>query len=360
MEKNEISALTALDKLIAKARVHFYKPIQIAEILYRDRVFGDVNLLELETYRNASKRWRDAVCVQLIGRVSTSSARYQDDIFSETAIPPKMLYELGRINRKTKGGVECHIYEAFGQRFNSIRQILSYCNPVAVQDFDLSVLLSLFIEEPGLRRSIDKIYEIVVYALVASILEYSGVLVHIEIPLKAKNILSEFGELSRKIIGIDREVSERTNVALIHRLGVTNASDRGLDIWSNFGVAIQVKHLSLTLEEVQSIVEGIRAEHIVIVCKRIDKEIIYSVLKQMGLEKRLQSIVTEEELVAWYKQALTTKYKPLGHMILQKLYDEIILEFPATSEHILGQFMLDRGYQSAEPCGRAIATDKIN
>ena len=31
-------AKNALDKVIDKARVHLYKPIQIAEILYRDRI----------------------------------------------------------------------------------------------------------------------------------------------------------------------------------------------------------------------------------------------------------------------------------------------------------------------------------
>ena len=33
--------------------------------------------------------------------------------------------------------------------------------------------------------------------------------------------------------------------ANINRIGVTNAADRGLDMWANFGPAIQIKHLSL-------------------------------------------------------------------------------------------------------------------
>ena len=40
-----------LDTVIRKARVHFYKPIQIAEILRRDRIEGDIDLSDLETYR---------------------------------------------------------------------------------------------------------------------------------------------------------------------------------------------------------------------------------------------------------------------------------------------------------------------
>ena len=89
---NITEAKQALNKVIDKARVHFYKPIQIAEILYRDRVEGNIDLSELETYRNPSKKWRDIICFQFLGRVSTSSARYQDDIFNENAMPPALLH----------------------------------------------------------------------------------------------------------------------------------------------------------------------------------------------------------------------------------------------------------------------------
>ena len=39
MELTEAKA--SLDNIIRKARVHLYKPIQIAEILYRDRIEKD-------------------------------------------------------------------------------------------------------------------------------------------------------------------------------------------------------------------------------------------------------------------------------------------------------------------------------
>ena len=96
-------AKNALDKIIKKARVHLYKPIQIAEILYRDRVEKDIDLSDLRTYRNASKKWRDEICAEFIGRSSTSSARYQDDLFNMNAVPPEVLIVLGVENRKTKG-----------------------------------------------------------------------------------------------------------------------------------------------------------------------------------------------------------------------------------------------------------------
>ena len=42
-------AKECLDKVIRKGRVHLYKPIHIAEVLYRDRIYGDIDLSELET-----------------------------------------------------------------------------------------------------------------------------------------------------------------------------------------------------------------------------------------------------------------------------------------------------------------------
>ena len=52
-----VQAKESLDTIIKKARVHLYKPIQIAEILYRDRVEGDIDLSKLETYRTKSRKW---------------------------------------------------------------------------------------------------------------------------------------------------------------------------------------------------------------------------------------------------------------------------------------------------------------
>lgn len=43
--------------------------MQIAEILYRDRTFNDMNLLSLEDDRNKSKKWRNEICKVLLGKV---------------------------------------------------------------------------------------------------------------------------------------------------------------------------------------------------------------------------------------------------------------------------------------------------
>ena len=52
----KFDAKNSLDKIISKSRVHFYKPIQIAEILYKIRTEKSINPLNLEEYRNESKK----------------------------------------------------------------------------------------------------------------------------------------------------------------------------------------------------------------------------------------------------------------------------------------------------------------
>lgn len=132
-----LEAKQALDKIISKGRVHLYKPIQIAEILYRDRTKGDIDLSDLDTYRNTSKRWRDIICLRFLGRTSTSSARYQDDVFNENAVPPSVLEVLSAENRQYNGVVEKYIYDRFEQRFSQMSSGLNYCNTHTKSDFKL-------------------------------------------------------------------------------------------------------------------------------------------------------------------------------------------------------------------------------
>ena len=87
-------AKVKLDTLISKQRVHLYKPIQVAEILYHTRQ-GELTVAQvrddLEAYRNPSKRWRDSVTRLLLDQVSTSSQKYQDNIFEQNAMPSEIL-----------------------------------------------------------------------------------------------------------------------------------------------------------------------------------------------------------------------------------------------------------------------------
>jgi type II restriction enzyme len=333
----------ALDSLIKKARVHLYKPIQIAEILYRDRVCKDIDLSNIETYRNKSKKWRNEVCINFLGRTSTSSARYQDDIFNDNAIPPEVLVTLGEFNRENNGAIEAYIYYRFFERYDQMTSGLEYCLKSTNKDFKLDHFINLFRNEPGLKRSIDKIYEIIVYSLFSVLVNEINVTIAISFNEKKIDIIKEFEDFAQLIIGIDSKKQKIIVPATINRVGVTNAADRGLDMWSNFGIAIQIKHLSLNEELAENIVNSITADRIVIVCKDSEQKVIISLLTQIGWKSKIQSIITEANLLAWYEKALRGKYaEVLGNKLLEKLALEIKHEFPTADSEEFQKFFYEK------------------
>ena len=342
-----MDALTAkqnLDTVIGKARVHLYKPIQVAEILYRNRVVGDIDLSDVETYRTRSRRWRDEVCLKILGRTSTSSAQFQDNLFDPNATPPPVLVKLGEINRRYDGAVEAYIYEAFRQRHAQMSKGLDFVRQSDKTNFVLQDFIEGFRRDPGLSRSVDKIFEIVVYALFSTLLAVLDVKIGVKIGNIENAILREFSDFAEKVLGLSEAMPETYREAKVYRVGVTNAADRGLDMWANFGVAIQIKHLSLTSEIADDISRNIAADRIIIVCKACEKDVLISVLRQFGSANRIQSVITEDELDVWYEKALRGESARLiGDRVLQRLENEIKVEFPSTVE--FDEFFASRGYQ---------------
>jgi len=340
----KIDAKNALDKIISKSRVHFYKPIQIAEILYKIRSEKNINPLNLEEYRNESKKWRDEITIQLLGRKCTSSARFQDDLFNENAIPPQILKILSDENLKTFGTVEAYIYKKFTGKHNQLENALNYCKNSTKENFSVEKFINSFWTEPGLRRSIDKIYEIVVYALFSVLSELLQVKIEISIEEKNFYILSEFEDFSKKVMHLDILNPIYIQDAKIFRVGVTNAADRGLDMYSNFGVAIQIKHLSLDENLAEDIVGNISSDKIIIVCKDAEQKIILSLLNQIGWRSKIQSIITEKNLIDWYEKALRGKFsKIIGDKLIENLCVEIAEEFPSVAE--LPEILKSRHYE---------------
>ena len=340
------TAKDQLDTVIRKARVHFYKPIQIAEILYKDRIERDIDLGDLETYRTPSRKWRDAISLRFIGRVSTSSARYQDDLFNANATPPTVLSQLGKINQNSNGAVEAYIYTALKDRLSQMSLGLSAVLQGDNNSFALRDFIDSFIRNPGLSRSVDKIFEIVVYALFSTLLEVLDVKIGVRIDSINNTVLSEFSDFTEKVLGLSEDTPELYQAAKVYRVGVTNAADRGLDMWANFGVAIQIKHISLTPTTIEDISSAISADRIIIVCKESEKDVLVSVLKQFGSANRIQSVITEDELEDWYEKALRGQSSELiGDKILQKLANEIKVEFPSTTSEF-DDFFKERGYDN--------------
>ena len=279
-DRNE--AKHALDKVLRKSRIHFYKPIQIAEILYRDRKFGDIDLLKLDDYRTKSRHWRDDISVQLLGTTCSSSVKYQDDVFNATAVPPDLLNELGKENRRTNGGVEAYIYSSFINKHEQLSAALEYCINSDKDNFDIKHLIDSFWNESGLKRSLDKVYEIIVYALFSTLIDVLDLQVEISISDSKLDILSEFSEFAEMVMCLDLSHPTHIQDAKVYRVGVTNAADRGLDMYSNWGPVIQVKHLSLSITLAQSIVDDVNSDKVIIVCKDAERDVILSLLNQIG------------------------------------------------------------------------------
>lgn len=330
---DRIQAKNALDKVIQKSRIHLYKPIQIAEILYHHRTEGNFDLSALESYRSKSKNWRDIVSIQLLGSKCTSSCKFQDNLFDANAVPPEAIVALATENEKTNGAVEAYIYRLFDKKHSQLQDILNYCNNTKPENFYIKDIIDYFWNEPGLKRSLDKVYEIIVYALFITIIDALELKVSISINDAKAELLNEFKDFAQSImqIGITAPVAHQK--ARIFRVGVTNAADRGLDMYSNWGPAIQIKHLTLDEKLASNIVDSVSADRIVIVCKDIEKKLLVSILNQIGWKSRIQSIVTEENLILWYDKALRGKYATeLSNHLLSVLQEEMQNEFPSISD----------------------------
>ncbi len=137
-------AQNALNLIITKSRVHFYKPIQIAEILCKHRIQEKIDLEQLEDYRNISKKWRDKITQKFLGRICTSSARFQDNLFEVNAMPPPLLAILGNFNKQENGIVEAHIYKSFSDKYSQLDNALIYCLDSQPNSFKLGEFIGLF------------------------------------------------------------------------------------------------------------------------------------------------------------------------------------------------------------------------
>lgn len=341
------AAKVRLDSLINKSRVDLYKPIQIAEVLYKSRLDPKVDASKLETYRTQSKHWRDEVTLKLTGKRSTSSSRFQDNVWESNAMPPEILVMLDAENKRTTGAVERYIYLMYAERLDVVSEIILVIESATAETFDLQKLLELFEAKPGLRRSVDKAYEIIAHSLFETLVVGLEATVTLNVPEKNKDLLDEFADLAKVLLGLEKDNLSWVQAAHIYRVGVTNAADRGLDMWANFGPAIQVKHLTLQEQLAKEIVDQVESDHIVVVCKQAEKSVIETVLKQIGWGKRVRGVITEVELVKWYKQGLRGAFsQTLANPLLELLSKGFKAEFPQNSEVV--SFLESRGY-TAKP-----------
>ena len=325
-------AKAMLDAVIAKSRTFLYKPIQIAEILHHQRIVNpELDLLDLESYRTKSRHWRNIVSQELLGTVCSSSAKFQDDIFN--AVPPEALNILGQENLRTNGAVEAYIYSKFDNKHEQLEDALLYCMDSTPADFQIRQLIDSFWYEAGLKRSLDKMYEIIVFSLFDTLVNQLEMTVDVSVSENKIDVLHEFEDFAKKVMCLDCQKLVHSSSAHVYRVGVANAADRGLDMYSNWGPAIQIKHLVLSEELAESIVDSVSSDRIVIVCKAAESKLIVSLLTQIGWKSKIQSIITEDDLVEWYEKALRGTYSAeMGKKLLTTMCEQISIEFPSIEQ----------------------------
>jgi type II restriction enzyme len=148
-----------------------YKPIQIAETLREINANKKLDPLKLETYRSVSRELRNKITRQLIGKVSTSSMRFQDDLWNESAVPPSALELLAKENHKGSK-VEEYIYQQVYAKNAHLIEIRKKLDKI----YSIKQIQTMFnsFDSPGLRTSADRLYEVFVLSVLQTGLEDSN------------------------------------------------------------------------------------------------------------------------------------------------------------------------------------------
>ena len=107
-------------------------------------------------------------------------------------------------------------------------------------------------------------------------------------------------------------------------------------MWANFGPAVQVKHVSLTMDGCGDICEKIYADKIIIVCKDAAAEVVSAVLTQVGLGERIRGVIPESLLCDWFHKACNMPNDPqMGRDLLHVLVREMGHEFSTSQDDAL-------------------------
>lgn len=357
-----------LDYVISLSKDKFYKPTQIAEILFHFRIDKidkskrvDKSEIDFDKIRKNSKKWRNNISSQLVGRNSNSSSRYEDNLFEKNAISKDGLAELISYNNEKKGVIEAYIYNEFKKKYKLLNEAFDSCKKSSSHKFYVKDFIESFVDEKTTKGISGKIYEIVVYALLSSLTECLNIKVNLNIPVKEWGLLSQIPIFSEKIMRIpahsinglhpsnNSETSEfiaSSHIGRFYRVGVTNAADRGVDMYANWGCLIQVKNSKLSLKLAKDIINEVTSDNVVIVCRSATDSVVESIMQQ-GWSERIQSIVTQKELEGLYEQALRGNYsKLLGQKLLDRLVESILVEFPSAGG--FPSIILDRNYPSLD------------
>jgi len=124
----------------------------------------------------------------------------------------------------------------FDNRHSQLSSALKYCYENTKETFNIKTLIDSFWHEAGLRRSLDKIYEIIVYSLFSILVDELELIIKVSINEDKLYVLKEFEDFTKNVMCIEFSKPVYMQSAKVYRVGVTNAADRGLDMYANWGL----------------------------------------------------------------------------------------------------------------------------
>lgn len=340
-----IDAKERLDRLIANARSQGLMPITIAETLFHVRA-GTARLSAADSVRKNSYHWCAAMNQRLFKKGLSLNRSYWDKLFTDH-MPRKALAALDSENRTRDGIAEAYVYARLRQTVESLQPIRAMVVGGRGGVFSLAAFLNAFENDPKLRRSVDKAYEIVVHALFNAVATRVQAQVTVSVTMRDPSVLADFQDFCEMLLGVNADNPSVTVPAKLYRVGGANSRDGGVDLWANFGPAIQVKHVTLDETKAQPIADAISADQMVIVCDKMERASIEAVMKQVGLASRVRGFITKADLTRWYDLALNARHVkdmagPLFGALLAEFDDEFSLADPAAINAVMGERGYDR------------------
>ena len=278
-------------------------------------------------------------------------------MFSQKKFSPETLEELASVNLSTHGGVEAYIYAALLHRFRPVQEFRESLRKTPAE----TNVEGLFkaVGSVWMKATAGELYEILVYALFYALTRELNAKVTLTTDPDRRDVLEDFADFTSALMGIDADTPDYSEPARLYRNGLASAADGGLDMWANFGPAVQVKHVRIgKLEDGQKAAGVTDASRMVIVCRSADRTVIQSLATQLGKDDRTVRFVTEEDLADWYRLAFGTEYADrLGSPILNAAATEVDIEFPLAGGEQVEEFFSERGYTpDALPSGWTVGT----
>lgn len=171
---------------------------------------------------------------------------------------------------------------------------------------NLSDFLDYCRKDELLNCQIDKIYEIVVNAIIETLQQYLNSQVGTKFDCETKRLVKDFRLIQHFFLSLDKTSLEPS--PLDHfPLSSRNRNETRKELL-HIENAVKVKYVSLDNDTVPAKNHSKTNGKLMIVCKESDKAVITNLVIQFGLQERFCGIISEHTLIEWY-QCMNTRYK---------------------------------------------------